>query len=78
MLMDRNDTESHTSEVMPEPTEQVGTILAANEGSADYALLLYFNQGVVTGDWDGPDISLIGAYDAAKDAVLILEDDQEW
>ena len=32
----------------------------------------------MTGDWDGPHISLIGAYDAAKDAVLILEVDQEW
>jgi hypothetical protein len=78
MHMDRTGTESHTAEVTPEPTEQVGTMLAANEASADYALLLYFNQGVVTGDWDGPDISLIGAYDAAKDAVLILEVDQEW
>ncbi|PTQ75193.1 phytochelatin synthase family protein [Celeribacter persicus] len=52
--------------------------LALNEESADDAMLVYFNQGVVTGDWDGPHVSVIGAYDAAKDAVLILEVDQEW
>ncbi|WP_116133851.1 phytochelatin synthase family protein [Tropicimonas sp. IMCC34043] len=53
-------------------------MLAANEASADDVMLLYFNQGVVTGDWDGPHVSLIGAYDAPNDKVLILEVDQEW
>lgn len=57
---------------------QLRAMLAANERSADDVLLLYFNQGVVTGDWDGPHISLIGAYNAATDRVLILEVDQEW
>ncbi|MCC7321725.1 MAG: hypothetical protein IT542_12205 [Rubellimicrobium sp.] len=52
--------------------------LAANEETAADALLVYFNQGVVTGDWDGPHISPIGAYDAAGDRVLILEVDQGW
>lgn len=52
--------------------------LAANEAGANDALLVYFNQGVVTGDWDGPHVALIGAYDAAADQVLILEVDQEW
>ncbi len=52
--------------------------LATNEAAADDALLIYFNQGVVTGDWDGPHVALIGAYDAAADLVLILEVDQEW
>lgn len=52
--------------------------LAANEKTADDALLVYFNQGVVTGDWDGPHVALIGAFDAGSDQVLILEVDQEW
>jgi hypothetical protein len=52
--------------------------LVENEKSADDALLVYFNQGVVTGDWDGPHIALIGAYDAQADRVLILEVDQDW
>ena len=53
-------------------------LLASNETSAQDALLVYFNQGVVTGDWDGPHVSLIGAYDAGQDRVLLLEVDQEW
>ena len=57
---------------------QMRALLVANEASAKDALLVYFNQGVVTGDWDGPHISLIGAYDAVADKVLILEVDQEW
>ncbi|SNR49503.1 phytochelatin synthase family protein [Puniceibacterium sediminis] len=56
----------------------VRALLKANEASADDALLLYFNQGVVTGDWDGPHVAVIGAYDALADKVLILEVDQEW
>lgn len=52
--------------------------LASNEASAKDVMMVYFNQGVVTGDWDGPHISLIGAYDAGRDRVLILEVDQEW
>ncbi|WOI29744.1 MULTISPECIES: phytochelatin synthase family protein [Sulfitobacter] len=58
--------------------EKLRAILAANESTAEDVLLIYFNQGVVTGDWDGPHVSLIGAYNAAKDRVLILEVDQEW
>lgn len=57
---------------------RVRDILAANEKSASDALLVYFNQGVVTGDWDGPHVSLIGAYDADKNRVLVLEVDQDW
>lgn len=52
--------------------------LAANQVSADDVLLVYFNQGVVTGDWDGPHISVIGAHDAEADRVLVLEVDQDW
>lgn len=52
--------------------------LAANEASSDDVLLTYFNQGVVTGDWDGPHVTVIGAYDAEADRVLLLEVDQEW
>lgn len=57
---------------------RVTAMLAENEGTADNAIMIYFNQGVVTGDWDGPHVALIGAYDAEADRVLILEVDQEW
>lgn len=53
-------------------------ILAANEASADSVALIYFNQGVLTGDWNGPHVSVIGAYDAATDRVLVLDVDQNW
>jgi hypothetical protein len=52
--------------------------LMANETSADDALLVYFNQGVLTGDGEGPHVALVGGYDPAAGRVLILEVDQEW
>ncbi len=52
--------------------------LADNEASADNVMLVYFNQGVITGDWDGPHISPVGAYDAKNDRVLIMDVDRAW
>lgn len=52
--------------------------LLANEADARDIILVYFNQGVVTGDWDGPHISPIGAYDRKARQVLILDVDREW
>ncbi len=60
------------------PLTDLRSALSVNEVSDDTVMMIYFNQGVVTGDWDGPHISLIGAYDAEADKVLILEVDQEW
>jgi hypothetical protein len=52
--------------------------LSEIEGSgAKELMLIYFNQGVVTGDWDGPHISPIGAYDQKNDKVLIMDVDRE-
>jgi hypothetical protein len=52
--------------------------LAANEASDLDLMLTYFNQGVLTGDWDGPHISPIGAYDENARQVLIMDVDREW
>src|SRR5512134_2440066 len=52
--------------------------LLANEADARDIILVYFNQGVVTGDWDGPHISPIGAYDRKARQVLIMDVDREW
>ena len=52
--------------------------LAANEASDRDLILAYFNQGVLTGDWDGPHISPIGAYDESARQVLIMDVDREW
>jgi hypothetical protein len=53
-------------------------LLAANERSDRDVVLVYYNQGVVTGDWDGPHISPVGAYDGERQRVLILDVDREW
>ena len=57
---------------------EVRRALAANEGSGRDLILIYFNQGVLTGDWDGPHISPIGAYDQGAHQVLIMDVDREW
>ena len=57
---------------------QLRRLLTENESSGADQLLVYFNQGVLTGDWDGPHISPIGAYDAGRDRVLIMDVDREW
>ena len=52
--------------------------LAANEASGRDLILMYFNQGVLTGAWDGPYISPVGAYDQDVRQVLIMDVDREW
>jgi Phytochelatin synthase len=53
-------------------------ILAADERSPRHIALIYFNQGVLTGDWDGPHISPIGAYDAHNGRVLVMDVDRRF
>ncbi len=62
----------------PTALEGLRKALVANEASVDNVMLVYFNQGVITGDWDGPHISAVGAYDAANDRVLIMDVDRDW
>jgi hypothetical protein len=66
------------TDASPESLERLRAVLAANEASESDVILLYFNQGVLTGDWDGPHISPIGAYDDRTDRVLIMDVDREW
>jgi hypothetical protein len=62
----------------PETRARLRAVLEANEASDRDVLLAYFNQGVLTGDWDGPHISPIGAFDAANGRVLVMDVDREW
>ncbi len=58
--------------------DKVRTALARNEASDHDLILIYFNQGVLTGDWNGPHISPIGAYDQGTHRALIMDVDREW
>jgi len=66
------------ADAQPETVARLRQALSANEASDRDVILVYFNQGVVTGDWDGPHVSPIGAYDARTGQVLILDVDREW
>jgi hypothetical protein len=61
-----------------ETQERMRRILSDNERSAGDIVVAYFNQGVLTGDWDGPHTSPIGAYDAEERRVLIMDVDRQW
>jgi hypothetical protein len=63
---------------LPATLEKLRRSLAANERTDRDIVLVYFNQGVLTGAWDGPHISPIGAYDAARRRVLIMDVDRQW
>jgi hypothetical protein len=41
-------------------------------------VLVYFDKGVLTGDWDGPHISPIAIYDVDLRHVLIMDVDRQW
>ena len=62
----------------PETFASLRQALAMNEASDQDILIVYFNQGVLTGDWDGPHISPIAAYDQETRQVLIMDVDREW
>ena len=62
----------------PDALAELRRWLSENERSARDVILVYFNQGMLTGDWYGPHISPVGAYDAERRAVLVLDVDREW
>ena len=55
---------------------ELRNILSQNEQSGRDVVLVYFNQGVLTGDWDGPHVSPIGAFDSDTHRVLVLDVDR--
>jgi hypothetical protein len=40
-------------------------------------ILMYFNRGVLTGDWDGPHVPRIGGYDQGAHQAAIMDVDRE-
>ena len=57
---------------------QVRSWLMQNEETDEDIVLVYFNQGVLTGSWDGPHISPIAAYDARRRRALVMDVDRQW
>src|SRR6266536_5528035 len=62
----------------PETLADLRRTLTRNEAGERDVVLVYFNQGVLTGDWDGPHISPIAAYDADHGRVLVMDVDRQW
>ncbi len=66
------------SDNSPASLAMIRDALSRNEGSGNDLILIYFNQGVLTSDWDGPHVSPIGAYDANSQSVLVMDVDRDW
>jgi hypothetical protein len=62
----------------PASLAQLRRALAENEESDRDIVLVYFDQGVLTGDWDGPHISPIASYDADRRRALVMDVDRQW
>jgi Phytochelatin synthase len=62
----------------PESLALIQQVLDMNEANPDDLVLAYYNQGVLTSDWDGPHISPVGAYDREHQQVLMMDVDREW
>jgi hypothetical protein len=56
--------------------QKLRRMLTANERTDRDIVLAYFNQGVLTGSWDGPHVSPIGAYDVRDSQVLMMDVDR--
>src|SRR5689334_677807 len=54
---------------------ELRNVLSQNEQSGRDVVLVYFNQGVLTGDRDGPHISPVGAFDSDAHRVLVMDVD---
>jgi hypothetical protein len=62
----------------PQARKQLHDDLVRNESTDRDFIVANFNQGVYTGDADVGHIAVVGAYDAKRKRVLILDTDREW
>jgi hypothetical protein len=71
-------TAVHVSDDSTKTRALVRKLLADNEKSAKDFILANFNQKSYTDDADVGHIAPIGAYDATKKRVLVLDPDRQW
>jgi hypothetical protein len=72
---------THLAETTPAALEQLREVLRANESSGSDWLLLNFLAGTVLGTGASGDyghIAPVGAYDAERQRVLVLDPDRQW
>ncbi len=62
----------------PHTLAELRRILAENEQSDGDIILVAFDQGTLTGDVGYGHIAPLGAYDAAKKRVLLMDPDRSW
>lgn len=68
----------HVEEASAAELKDLRESLKANEKNAKNFMLVNFLQGSLTGDGDAGHFSLVGAYDASRKRVLILDVDRAW
>ncbi|MGZ3697615.1 MAG: phytochelatin synthase family protein, partial [Bdellovibrionota bacterium] len=68
----------HTTDLLPATAAKLHQALLENEKSSDDFIIANFSQGIYTGDTGGGHISPVGAYDASKKRVLVMDVDREW
>ena len=68
----------HVRDQSPKTLKAVHDALVENEKSAQDFIIANFNQKNYTDDADAGHISPVGAYDAKKKRVLILDTDRDW
>jgi hypothetical protein len=69
---------THVAEASPTALAQLRAVLRANESSGSDWLLLNFLARTVVGTGDYGHIAPVGAYDAARRRVLVLDPDRQW
>ncbi len=62
----------------PETLAALRRILEENERSGEDIILLVYDQGTLTGDAGAGHIAPLGAYDAARRRVLVMDVDRQW
>ena len=73
--------DTHLAETTPAALEQLREVLRANENSGSDWLLFDFLAGTYLGTGDAGDyghIAPVGAYDAERQRVLVLDPDRQW
>lgn len=69
---------THVPEASPDALERLRGLLRQNEASASDYLLLNFDARAYVGVGDYGHISPVGAYDAERQRVLVLDPDRAW